>query len=92
MSGVAPTHDELGGGGENEMEGYRISKNWLTRKLDPGDPEWSWAVEQRHPDMDQGDELWQFDEPAPAGINAGAMGVAVVRNGEPIRTTITAVH
>ena len=42
--------------------------------------------------MDQGDELWQFDEPAPAGINAGAMGVAVVRNGEPIRTTITAVH
>ena len=67
-------------------------KNWLTRKLDPGDPEWSWAVEQLHPDMDQGDELWQFDEPAPAGINAGAMGVAVVRNGEPIRTTITAVH
>lgn len=74
------------------MEGYRISKNWLTRKLEPGDPEWSWAVEQLSPDLDQGDELWHFDEPAPLGVNAGAMGTAVVRNGEPIRTTITAIH
>ena len=28
------------------MEGYRISKSWLTRNLDPGGPEWSWAVER----------------------------------------------
>jgi hypothetical protein len=74
------------------MEGYRISKSWLTRKLDPDDPEWSWAIEQLSPEFDLGDELWHFDEPAPPGINAGAMGIAVVRNGEPIRTTITAIH
>ena len=74
------------------MEGYRISKSWLTRNLDPGGPEWSWAVEQLRPYRDQGDELWHFDEPAPPAINAGAMGIAVVRNGQPIRTTITAIH
>ena len=74
------------------MEGYRISKNWLTSKLDPGDPEWAKAVEQLLPDLDQGDELRYFDEPAPPGINAGAMGIALVRNGQPIRTTITAIH
>jgi hypothetical protein len=74
------------------MEGYRISKSWLTGKLDPDDLEWSWAIEQLSPDFDQGDELWHFDEPAPPGVNAGAMGIAVVRNGEPLRTTITAIH
>jgi hypothetical protein len=51
-----------------------------------------WAVEQLHPEFDQGDELWHFDEPAPPGFSAGAMGIAVVRNGQPIRTTITAIH
>jgi hypothetical protein len=74
------------------MEGYRISKSWLTRKLDPDDPEWSWAIEQLSPEFDRGDELWHFDEPAPPDINAGAMGIAVVRQGEPLRTTITAIH
>ncbi|MGO9469701.1 MAG: hypothetical protein ACLQIB_44865 [Isosphaeraceae bacterium] len=74
------------------MECYRISMGWLTTKLESGDREWSWAVEQLRPDFDQGDELWHFDEPAPPGINAGAIGIAVVRNGEPIRTIMTAVH
>ena len=74
------------------MEGYRISKHWLTSKLETGDPEWSWAVELLRPDLDQGDELWHYDEPSPPGVNAGAMGIAIVRQGEPIRTTITAIH
>ena len=43
------------------MEGSRISKHWLTSKLEPGDPEWSWAVEQLRPDFDQGDELRRYD-------------------------------
>jgi hypothetical protein len=74
------------------MEGYRISKHWLTSKLEPGDPEWCWAVEQLRPDFDQDHELWHYDEPAPPGVNAGVMGIALVRSGEPIRTIITAIH
>jgi hypothetical protein len=65
------------------MEGYRISRNWLTRRLGPNDHEWSSAVEDREP---------EFDEPAPPGVNAGVIGIAVVRNREPIRTTLTSVH
>jgi hypothetical protein len=74
------------------LESYLISKSWLTIRLEPHDDEWAWTVEQLHPDFDQGDELLHFDEPAPPGINAGAIGIALVRRGEPIRTTITAVH
>lgn len=74
------------------MEGYQISKSWLTTRLKPDDAEWAWAVEQLHPDFDQDEELWHFDEPAPPGVNAGAMGLAIVRNGEPIRTTITGIR
>jgi hypothetical protein len=51
-----------------------------------------WAVNQLHPDFDQGDEVWHFDESAPPGINSGSIGIAMVRHGEPIRTAITAVH
>ena len=74
------------------MEGYKSSKSWLTMQFESGDPEWTCAVEHLHPDFDQGDELWHFDEPAPPGVNAGAMGIVPVRHGEPIRTTITVVH
>jgi hypothetical protein len=74
------------------MDCYKISKSWLTTRLEPHDNKWAWAVEQLFPDFDQGDELWHFDEPAPPGINAGAMGIALVRRGELIRTTITAIH
>jgi hypothetical protein len=74
------------------MGDYRISKSWLTRRIEPEDATWSWAAEQLGPAMQSGDELWHFDEPAPPGINAGAMGIALVRGGEPIRTAITAVH
>jgi hypothetical protein len=74
------------------MAGYKISQSWLTTRLEPHDDEWCWAVEQLCPDFEQGDELWHFHEPAPPGVNAGAIGIALVRRGEPIRTTITAVH
>lgn len=74
------------------MEEYRISKSWLTRRVEPEDAEWAWAVDRFRQDYREGDELWYFDEPAPPGVNAGAMGIALVREGEPIRTAITAVH
>lgn len=74
------------------MEEYRVSKSWLKRRVEPEGAEWSWAVGQFRPDYREGDELWYFDEPAPPGVNAGAMGIALVRDGEPIRTAITAVH
>jgi hypothetical protein len=74
------------------MEGYRISKLWLTRRIEPEDPDRAWATGQFLTDVRPGDKLWYFDEPAPPGVNAGAMGIALVRDGEPIRTTITAIH
>jgi hypothetical protein len=74
------------------MEGYRISKSWLTSRIEPDNDQWDWAVEQLSPDYREGDEIWQFDEPAPPGINAGAIGIALIRDGEPIRTAITAIH
>jgi hypothetical protein len=74
-----------------EMEGDRISMHWLTSKLEPGDPEWSWAAERLRPDCDQGDELRHYDEPTLPGVNTRAMGIALVRQGGPIRTTITAI-
>jgi hypothetical protein len=74
------------------MEGHRISKSWLTRRVEPEGPDWAWAVEQLSPDDREGDELWYFDELAPPGVNAGAIAVALVRDGEPIQTTITAIH
>ena len=35
------------------MEGYKISKSWLTNRLEPHDAEWARAVEQLHPEFDQ---------------------------------------
>ena len=52
----------------------RISESWLTRKLGTSDPAGSWIAKQICPDLDQGDELWQLDEPAPSAIDAWAMG------------------
>jgi hypothetical protein len=65
---------------------------WLANRLVPHDPGWVSAVEELHPEIDLGDELWRFDEPASHGINAGATGIALVRYGEPLRTTVTALH
>lgn len=72
------------------MDGYEIAKTWLTTRVERGDPEWDWAIEQLRPE--EGDEIWHFDEPAPPGINAGAIGLALVRSSEVIRTSITGVH
>ena len=44
------------------------------------------------PDLDQGDELWHFNEPAPPGINAGTIRIAIVLNGESISTTHNAIR
>ena len=74
------------------MDSYQISKSWLTSRLEPHDDAWAWAVDQLQPDFEQGDELWRFDEPAPPGINAGAMRIALVRQGQPIRMIVTAIH
>jgi hypothetical protein len=74
------------------MDKYRVSKSWLTKRVEPEGPNWAWAIEQFRQDYREGDELWYFDEPAPPGVNAGAIGITLVRDGEPIRTAITAVH
>jgi hypothetical protein len=35
------------------MEGNKISKSWLTNRLEPHDGDWARAVEQLHPEIDQ---------------------------------------
>lgn len=74
------------------MGEYRISKSWLTKRIESDDSDWAWAASQFEHEIQAGDELWHFDEPAPPGIHAGAMGVALVRAGEPIRIAIDAIH
>ena len=74
------------------MGNYQISKSWLTRRDESDDPDRPWRCSATRPRRAGRDELWHFDEPAPPGINAGAMGLALLRDGEPIRTTITAIH
>lgn len=75
------------------MDEYWIDKSWLKRRIRRLDsPRWSEYVGQLRSYMQEGDEIWTFDEPAPPGINAGAMGLAIVRGGEPVRTIIIGVH
>jgi len=35
------------------MESDKISKSWLTNRLEPYDGDWARAVEQLHPEIDQ---------------------------------------
>jgi len=74
------------------VDGYPIDKSWLVKRLSKTDSEWSHAIEPLLSSFREGDELWLFDEPAPPGINAGAIGVALVRDGEPIATEIGGIH
>jgi len=37
----------------DKMESNKISKSWLTNRLEPHDAEWARAVEQLHPEFDQ---------------------------------------
>ncbi len=68
------------------VEGYTIEKEWLQERVSPDE-----AGELKRY-AQPGDEFWTFDEPAPPGVNAGALGIALVRNGVPIRTILTGIH
>lgn len=74
------------------MDGYPIDKSWLVKRLSKDDNEWSHAITPLLSEFRDGDELWLFDEPSPPGVNAGAIGVALVRDGEVIATEIGGVH
>lgn len=69
-----------------------LPKSWLKRRLLPGESEYSAARNLLGPHMRDGDELWFYDEPAPPGVNAGELGYALVRSGEPIHWLTTAIH
>ncbi len=74
------------------MEGYPVFRNWLTRRLRPGRPGWDEALRIFADDYQEGDEIWYFDEPAPPDVNAGAMGICLVRKNQPIRSRIQGLH
>ncbi len=74
------------------MEGYPISESWLERRIDRDSSSWRDLARQFQTELEPGDEIYNFDEPAPEGINAGALGVALVRNGRVIETIITGIH
>ena len=74
------------------VKGYPVDRSWLVKRLEKDDPDWSYAIGQLLAKFRAGDEFWLFDEPAPPGVNAGAIGVALVRSGKPIATAIGAIH
>ena len=74
------------------MNGYPIQKSWLTERIEADDPGRASALAEFGGAFRPEDELWHYDEPAPPGVNAGAMGIALVRDGEVIAATITGIH
>lgn len=81
------------------VDSVPIPRDWLVHKLELSDQEFSTEMYQLRPIMYQlrpmmqkGDELWFFDEPAPPDVNAGVLGVALVRDGIPINSVVAGVH
>jgi hypothetical protein len=69
-----------------------IPASWLERRLTPEEEEFDRARSQFGSLVQPSDEIWTYDEPAPPGVNAGELGVALVRSGTPIRAIITGIH
>lgn len=84
---VPRREDEDGGPGLRPIPGH-----WLVHKIGKSSRTFATAVEQLRPMMREGDELWFYDEPAPSGVNAGELGVALVRDGSAIHAIIEGIH
>jgi hypothetical protein len=69
-----------------------IPPEWLQRRLSPRSRRYAGWIAELRPRSRPGDEFWTFDEPAPPGIHAGALGVALVRDGVPIEIVVTGIH
>jgi hypothetical protein len=82
----------LGSGYGDMLPHEVIPKEWLQGKLDPSSPEYRGLIDQFGPVVQKDDELWMYDEPAPAGVNAGELGVALVRQGRAIHRVMLGVH
>jgi hypothetical protein len=74
------------------MDEIDVPREWLQRKLSPRNREWAFAIAELNEHAVPGDEFWLFDEPVLPGINAGVIGVALVRNGEPVRAVLGGIH
>lgn len=84
---VPRREDEDGG-----QDLHPIPRGWLVHKIGKSSRTFATAVDQLRPMMREGDELWFYDEPAPPGVNAGELGVALVRDGSAIHAIIEGIH
>ena len=72
----------------------QIPPHWLTVRVDPSelaareDPQ----VAKLLPHIQEGDELWYYDEASRPGSTAGERGLVLMRNGQPMRVVITGVQ
>lgn len=69
-----------------------IPAEWLVSRIEPHGPDLHWARETVAERWQPGDEVWEFDEPAPPGINAGETGLALVRGGVPIHSRTSGIQ
>jgi hypothetical protein len=75
-----------------EPEMRRIPAEWLVERVAPEAPGFEHYRELFATRWQPGDELWHYDEPAPPGVNAGELGIALVRCGVPIHAVVLGVH
>lgn len=71
-----------------------VSKAALVHRIDPDDPEY-WADVKHLRQYEQpGDEWWFWDEARARGDEKlhGLLGIALVRDGEPVRGYTFGVH
>ena len=69
-----------------------IPARWLVVRVPPAHPEFGPLRGYLAAFWQTGDEVWRYDEPAPPGVNAGELGVAIVRAGQPIHAVMLGVH
>ncbi len=75
-----------------ESQPRPIPARWLVERVRSGDPEFGPLRAELADFWQAGDEVWRYDEPAPPGVNAGEMGVAIVRAGQPIHAVMRGIH
>lgn len=69
-----------------------IPARWLVERVGPDTPEFEHQRARFAAHWRPGDEVWHYAEPVPKGINAGEMGVALVRGGVPVHAVMIGIR